>query len=90
MRCNIEVDDLTSVMLQDYETVVEPDDQAEWLMISLNANISRRDEFFGRDSGLSSYDLRHYFVSYVTKARVLFDEGRQNLSAPQSHIQMHP
>jgi hypothetical protein len=35
-------------------------------MISLNANISRRDEFFGRDRGLSSYYLRHYFVSYVT------------------------
>jgi hypothetical protein len=66
MRCNIEVDDLTSVMLQDYETVVVPDAQAESLMISLTANISRRDEVFGRDSGLSSYDIRHYFVSYLT------------------------
>ena len=70
MRCNIEVDDLTSVMLQDYETVVEPDDQAEWLMISLNANISRRDEFFGGDSGISSYDLRHYFI--VNRQRLAF------------------
>src|SRR5262249_44548820 len=27
----------------------EPDDQAEWLMISLTASNSRLDEFFGRD-----------------------------------------
>jgi hypothetical protein len=29
----------------------EPDDQAEWLMISLTASNSRLDEVFGRDNG---------------------------------------
>jgi hypothetical protein len=28
----------------------EPDDQAEWLMVSLTASISMQDEVFGRDS----------------------------------------
>ena len=29
----------------------EPDDRAEWLMISLTATISRPDEIFGTDRG---------------------------------------
>src|SRR6266508_5175299 len=33
----------------------EPDDRAEWLMISLTASSSRRDEVFGRDSYLHRF-----------------------------------
>ena len=32
----------------------EPDDRAEWLMISLTASSSRPDEIFGTDRGVSS------------------------------------
>ncbi len=41
MRCNIEVDDLTSVMQQDYETVQVAEGQRR-----------NGEEVFGRDSGL--------------------------------------
>jgi hypothetical protein len=36
----------------------EPDDRAEWLMISLTASISTRDEVFGRERGQREY-YRH-------------------------------
>ena len=35
----------------------EPDDRAEWLMISLTASISTRDEVFGTDNTKDTIDL---------------------------------
>jgi len=39
----------------------EPDDRAEWLMISLTASSSMRDEVFGRDNGFWPSDFSSQF-----------------------------
>jgi hypothetical protein len=41
----------------------EPDDRAEWLMISLTVSISKRDEVFGRDR----YEMRFDYTRTITK-----------------------
>jgi hypothetical protein len=42
----------------------EPEDGAEWLMISLTASISMRDEVFGRDTGF----IEHYLLLLIYPA----------------------
>jgi hypothetical protein len=46
----------------------EPDDQAEWLMISLTTSISRPDEVFGRDSCLPGSNSRAWSSSRAKMA----------------------
>jgi hypothetical protein len=53
----------------------EPEDRAEWLMISLTTSISRRDEVFGRDTGKSvKYSIRAGVTSLAAIVNMPFTD----------------
>src|SRR5262249_88802 len=53
----------------DHRKKDEPQDQAEWLMISLTASSSRPDEVFGMDSGTRHLGVRHVAVLIKAEGR---------------------